>query len=63
MSKDNRFTDIIENYISRYELLSHNGFYLVALSGGPDSVALLLTLRYLGYHIDATPLQLPFTRS
>lgn len=53
MRKDNRFTDIIENYISRYELLSHNGFYLVALSGGPDSVALLLTLRNLGYHIDA----------
>ena len=53
MRKDNRFTDIIENYISRYELLSHNGFYLVALSGGPDSVALLLTLRILGYHIDA----------
>lgn len=53
MRKDNRFTDSIENYISRYELLSHNGFYLVALSGGPDSVALLLTLKDLGYHIDA----------
>lgn len=53
MRKDNRFTDFIENYISRYELLSHDGFYLIALSGGPDSVALLLTLKNLGYHIDA----------
>jgi len=53
MRKDNCFTDFIENYISRYELLSHNGFYLVALSGGPDSVALMLTLKDLGYHVDA----------
>lgn len=53
MRKDNRFTDSIEKYISRYELLSHNGFYLVALSGGPDSVALLLTLKALGYRVDA----------
>lgn len=47
------FTESIERYIQQHELLRHGGFYLVALSGGPDSVALLCALHQLGYHIDA----------
>ncbi len=47
------FTDRISRYISRHDLLCRGGFYIVALSGGTDSVALLLTLRELGYRLDA----------
>lgn len=47
------FTDFIEAYIRHHELLRHDGFYLVALSGGPDSVALLCALHQLGYSIEA----------
>ena len=34
-------------------MLKEDGKYLVALSGGADSVTLLLVLENLGYHIDA----------
>lgn len=40
-------------YINRYQLLQRDGRYLVALSGGADSVALLLVLQELGYHVAA----------
>ncbi|MBQ4173180.1 MAG: 7-cyano-7-deazaguanine synthase, partial [Prevotella sp.] len=34
-------------------MLSHDGKYLVALSGGADSVCLLLVLKELNYQIEA----------
>src|SRR5574344_2967895 len=43
----------VSDFIRRNRLLSHNSLYLVALSGGADSVALTLALKRLGYHIEA----------
>ena len=43
----------IQAYISKHNLLTREGKHLVALSGGADSVALLLILKELGYNIDA----------
>ena len=39
----------VEKYISRHNLLNTGDTVLVALSGGADSVALLLAMRKLGY--------------
>ena len=47
------FTDSIEKYICRHGLMRHDGFYILALSGGADSVALLCALHSLGYRIEA----------
>ncbi len=47
------FSRNISHYICRYDLMYHDGFYLVALSGGADSVALLCVLRELGYRLEA----------
>ncbi len=47
------FVNTISQYISRHDLLRRDGFYVVALSGGADSVALLLALKALGYRIEA----------
>lgn len=43
----------VKNYISKHNLLSSNDLYIVALSGGADSVALLLLLDEMGYNIHA----------
>ncbi len=43
----------VEHYIDRYKLLNFKNLYIVALSGGADSVALLLLLREAGYHVHA----------
>jgi len=47
------FKQSIAQYISRHGLMRHDGFYVVALSGGADSVALLRVLRALGYRLVA----------
>ena len=44
----------VAQYIGRHHLLDKQGIHLVALSGGADSVALLLVLRELGYDLHAT---------
>ena len=43
----------VEKYIAAHSLLSKDRLQLVALSGGADSVCLLLLLRNLGYRIEA----------
>ena len=43
----------VGRYIEKYKLLNTNELYIVALSGGADSVALLLLLQEAGYHIEA----------
>lgn len=47
------FTKKIQDFIRKNQLLRADGKYLVALSGGADSVALLLTLHELGYQTEA----------
>jgi tRNA(Ile)-lysidine synthase len=44
---------IVERYILRHHLLDKGKLYLVALSGGADSVTLFLVLLRLGFHIEA----------
>ena len=43
----------IQQFIEKNQLLESRKLYLVGLSGGADSVALLLILRELGYRIEA----------
>ena len=55
MSSDmgNPFVDTVSRFIGRHQLLHPGKKYLVALSGGADSVALLRVMRLLGYDIEA----------
>jgi tRNA(Ile)-lysidine synthase len=43
----------VERYIEKHKLLKHSELYIVALSGGADSVALLLLLKNGGFNIHA----------
>ncbi len=43
----------IQTYINKHKLMSHGGHYLVALSGGADSIALTRILLSLNYSIEA----------
>ena len=43
----------VERYIEKHKLLNINELYLVALSGGADSVALLLLLKNAGFNVHA----------
>ena len=45
--------EAVRQYIAKHHLLRPEALYLVALSGGADSVALLLILRQLGYRLEA----------
>ena len=43
----------VKDYIKKHKLLSLSDLYIVALSGGADSVALLLLLDEMGYKVHA----------
>ena len=45
--------ETVRRYIERNNLLNDKDLYLVALSGGADSVCLLLVLKELGYQVHA----------
>lgn len=44
---------VVADFIAKHQLLSRDVLHIVALSGGADSVALLLVLKQLGYRIEA----------
>lgn len=48
-----RFEQNVEQFIARHQLLDKDKPCLVALSGGADSVSLLLALLHLGYKTEA----------
>lgn len=48
-----KLLDKVTAFIEKHQLMNPDKLYLVALSGGRDSVALLLILRDLGYRIEA----------
>ena len=43
----------VERYINKHKLLNTSELYIVALSGGADSVALLLLLKNAGFNVHA----------
>lgn len=47
------FEQKIGKFILRHNLMKEDGKYLVALSGGADSVSLLLILHDMGYEVEA----------
>lgn len=52
-NNNNGLEEKVSAYISQNNLLEFDSTYIVALSGGADSVALLLLLNKLGYRIEA----------
>ncbi len=53
IKRTDNFVAKVGDYICRHKLLELQGHYLVGLSGGADSVALLLVLQRLGYRVEA----------
>lgn len=49
----NKIESIVKKYIIHHNLFKSRGRYIVALSGGADSVALLLILQQLGVSVSA----------
>lgn len=49
----NKIESIVRKYIIHHNLFKSRGRYIVALSGGADSVALLLILQQLGVSVSA----------
>ena len=49
----NKVETIVRNYIIHHDLFKNHGRYIAALSGGADSVALLLILKQLGVSLSA----------
>lgn len=49
----NQIEQRVSRYILHHHLLKHDGRYIVALSGGADSVALLLIMNSLGMNVSA----------
>ena len=48
-----KLIDSVRAFIAKERLLASDALHLVALSGGADSVALLLVLKRLGYDVEA----------
>lgn len=52
-TKKDKILQQVAGFIARNQLLAADNKYIVALSGGADSVALLLIMKALGYDIEA----------
>ena len=50
---DRQFETTVGRFIGQHRLLRPDGLYLVGVSSGADSVALLLLLQRLGYRVEA----------
>ncbi len=53
LSIQKRLVSSIREYVRNLDLMHQEGRYLVALSGGSDSVCMLLVLKELGFSIEA----------
>lgn len=52
-TKKDKILQQVAGFIARNQLLTADNKYIVALSGGADSVALLLIMKALGYDVEA----------
>lgn len=52
-TKKDKILQQVAGFITRNQLLAADNKYIVALSGGADSVALLLIMKALGYDVEA----------
>lgn len=52
-TKKDKILQQVAGFVSRNQLLAADNKYIVALSGGADSVALLLIMKALGYDVEA----------